>query len=117
MYPLIMGYFVVAEKIENNEQVSFNDFFGGMKNYGQYFVFMLIQALCSLLLIIPFIVWAISLGVFSNTLSGDISEGAGGALRKFNSYTNSLLYIGEYRNTSIYISYPFLNSLWKSIGY
>lgn len=77
MYPLIMGYFVVAEKIENNEQVSFNDFFGGMKNYGQYFVFMLIQALCSLLLIIPFIVWAISLGVFSNTLSGDISEGAG----------------------------------------
>lgn len=71
MYPLLMGYLVVAEKIENNEHVEFNDFFSGMKNYGQYFIYMLITLACSLLLFIPLSIWMISIGLFNESLDDE----------------------------------------------
>lgn len=75
-YPLIMGYFVVAEKIENKEEVRFNDFFGGMKNYGQYFIFMLVLLLCSFILFIPLFIWAITAGLFTETMNNEATAEA-----------------------------------------
>ena len=75
-FPLMLGFFIGANKVENGESLSIGDMFGGFnKNLPQLAILTLIPLLAMLLINIPF------LGVFMGmaSLGDDPSAAASGA--------------------------------------
>lgn len=55
----IIGFGVVADKVQKNEPISFNDFFRGFDNLGQLIILALIQLSMIIVLYIPIIVFSV----------------------------------------------------------
>lgn len=53
--PTMMGFSVAAEKVERDERLEFNDFFGAFKNFGNYAVLILVLIGVSVILYLPFL--------------------------------------------------------------
>lgn len=62
---LIVGFYVVANKIAKGEMTQFNDFFKGFDNVGQLCLTSVVSSLLIVAGMIPFVVVAVSIGGFS----------------------------------------------------
>ncbi len=69
LYPLMMGYVIAANKVDNGEPLSFGDFFGGFKRLGKFALLTLIPMLIMFICLIPF--GGVLAGVSSAMESGD----------------------------------------------
>lgn len=65
-YPLQMGYCNVVNKIENEEQFTFKDFFEGFSKWTSFLSFIVIVLAISIIIVTPYILSLNSLGVFSD---------------------------------------------------
>ena len=66
MFPLMIGYGIVTEKIEKGENFVFNDFFKGFDKWQDFLVLILIIFAFSLLFIIPYFFFLFGIGLFSD---------------------------------------------------
>ncbi len=55
LFPITLGFAVVADKISEGESIQFSDFFGAFKNIGQHFIVGLIYFLGYAMIIVPYV--------------------------------------------------------------
>lgn len=55
LFPITLGFAVVADKISEGESIQFSDFFGAFKNFGQHFIVGLIYFLAYAMIIVPYV--------------------------------------------------------------
>ncbi len=72
--PLIMGIYIVAHKIQNEEKPEFGDFFKGFDHFGQLVMTNLVMYLLILLACIPFMAAVFSSGIMQAVMSEDPAE-------------------------------------------
>lgn len=69
IYPLLLGFFIGADKVKNGEPLSLGDMFGGFKKVGKLAILVLIPMLVIGLVMSPFI-GSLALSANSEELSG-----------------------------------------------
>jgi uncharacterized membrane protein len=90
---LIAGFYIVADKTYNNENVSFSNFFDGFNAWAQLFLTSLLSGLLIILAILPAIFYLIiTIGFSGLTEIGDISESPLGVLTSVNIFIVFILF-------------------------
>lgn len=57
LVPLFAGFFIVANKVRNNEHYEFGDFFKGFEKIGPLSIWILLSFVLSLLLMLPYLMY------------------------------------------------------------
>lgn len=101
--PLIAGFYLFSHKILKNEPAEFADFFKGFDYFGQLLVQHLMLLAIAILVSLPAIAAAFSIGLFEFELHNNLPEIGLVALLSFGLATIGLIYV-----STIYLFAPFL---------
>lgn len=74
IFPLTIGFLIGAERADSGMRLELADFFGGFKHLGNYFVFIIMTTILSLIVLSPYIFLNLIPFIFSQDQSS-ISEG------------------------------------------